>query len=403
MEIKSFKVNELNKDILNRFNNCFNCDSVKLLGKYKQYIFFNKDNNICCYDTFKNCFIKGNRYSNMVECIIRFDLKDCSKEVSFEVSNIGTYFTRESLELVDKIISYDYLKERNGDYFSNISSSNKCISNDIWDAQSSYHYGLSIIYKNNKGKELYGVVDSKYNIVFEYDENVSKIKRLSSKLLLIENNDGLSSIYEISYGYLFDFNNKIDSVSILNDEILKIKVGEKYQLYLHGKLFDDLYDNVTYDRNILIIEKDNMTYFYDLNFNFLYKTTEKDFYKSNDCIYYKKNNHYIEYNLFNGNKTVIGKKKFISDDGSLIKSNLDKYNYYYEDSIEGEVYLFEDEMYGLSITIDDVSVVKWFKTIDDIKKAKKNIATAIINFGSSLGEFDLCKKMVKQSGGTVGV
>ena len=403
MEIKSLTVNELNKDILNNFNNCFGCNNIKLLGKYRQYLFFYKDDNVYCYDTNTNRFIEGNTRSNWVECIITFILKDCSKRVSFDVSNLGIHFTKESLEFIDRIYSYDYLKEKNGDYHDNTSSSNKCISNDIWDAQSSYHYGLSIIYKNVKGKELYGVVDSEYNIVFDYDENVTKIKRLSSKLLLIENKDELSSIYEIGYGYLFEFNKKVDSVSVLHDGILKIKVGEKYQLFIDGKLLDDSFDNITYDRGVIIIEKDCMIYFYDSNFNFLYKTSDKDFSKSNTCIYYKKNNQHIEYNLFNGNKTVIGKKKFISDNGSIIKSNLKKYKYYYEDRVEGIIYLFEDIEYGLSINIDDVCAIKWFKDIDDIKKTKKNIAMAIINLGSSSGEFDSNKKMIKQSGGAVGV
>ena len=69
---------------------------------------------------------------------------------------------------------------------------------------------------------------------------------------------------------------------------------------------------------------------------------------------------------------------------------------------EGEIYLFDDEMYGISVKFDDVCAIKWFKDIDSIKNAKRNIANAILNL-STLDEFDLDKKMIKQSGGQVGV
>lgn len=407
MKINCVKVNDLNSDILKRLDSCIN-DNIKLYGKYKQYLFYKKGNNIYCFDTNTNKFINGNIHSNWVECITRFYLTDCSKTISFEKFNSDIIFTNESFEIVDKIFSYDYLKERKSYFDNNKYSSNKCISNDIWDAQSDYNYGLSIIYKNDNSKELYGVVDSNYNIVFNYNENTSKIKILNGNLLLIKNKDGLSSIYDINKGCLFDFSKKIDDVIILQDDIYKLKVGEKYLLYVNGKIIEDNYDDIVFDRNILIIEKDDEVLFYDLNLNLLYKTNDKEFNKSKDNIYYKKDNHIIEHNLSNGNESIIGRKKFIKSDGSLIKTKslksiLSKYKYYYEDNVEGEIYFFEDEMYGISIEFDDVSVIKWYKNIDDIKKAKRNICNAIINLDSSLGEFDLRKKMIKQSGGAVGV
>lgn len=45
-------------------------------------------------------------------------------------------------------------------------------SNDKWEAQSEYKYGLSIIYKNG----LYGVCDTERNIIYDYDENITYIK-----------------------------------------------------------------------------------------------------------------------------------------------------------------------------------------------------------------------------------
>ena len=406
MEIKCIKVSELNKDILEKFNNCFKSNDIKFIGKYMQYLFLINENKVYCFDMKKNQFVKGKYFSNWIENTITFQFTDSLNSIVFEDFNGNKIFTNSSSEIVDMIFEYDYLKKRNPYRCNSNCNSNKCISNELWQSQSSYKYGLSIIYKNDNGSELYGIADSLYNIVFDYDKNVSKINILNNKLLLIEKKDGLSSLYDINNGYLFDFK-KINSVVILDDGIYKIKVGEKYQLFINGKLINDEYDDITFDRNVLIIEKSDEVLFYDLNLNLLYKTSNKDFSKSRDCIYYKKDNNYIEHNLFNSNEIVIGRKIFKNSDGSLIKiaslkKILSKYKYYYDDMSEGEIYLFADEMYGISVKFDDVCAIKWFKDIDSIKNTKRNIANAILNL-STLDEFDLDKKMIIQSGGQVGV
>jgi len=112
MEIKCIKVSELDKDILEKFNNCFKSNNIKFIGKYMQYLFVINENKVYCFDTKKNQFVKGKHFSNWIENTITFQFTDSLNSIVFEDFNGNKIFTNSSSEIVDMIFEYAYLKKK---------------------------------------------------------------------------------------------------------------------------------------------------------------------------------------------------------------------------------------------------------------------------------------------------
>lgn len=267
----------------------------------------------------------------------------------------------------------------------------RCISNnpllktcDKWDAQSDYTYGLSIIYKCVDDDEFYGVVDQEYNVVLDYDENIKKIKIESPSIILVENKDNQSNIYDTKNGYVTSFKYQFDSVSKLENNIYRVKNNSKFRYILNGEISDCEYDNIAYDRGVIILTKEDEIIFINQENEVLYKMKKQKYFKSTEDVYYERNSSVIRHNLYTGKETIIGRRN-IYEDGNPINSEsteemLDKYQYYFIDE-EGFVHFTDSMYYGIELESNGISVYKWFENPDDVRAFQKKLLENLINMG----------------------
>lgn len=253
---------------------------------------------------------------------------------------------------------------------------------DKWDAQSEYKDGLSIIYKIINGEELYGVVDTDYNVVFDYDENVKTIKILYSDLLLIGSNEGFNSIFDLQRNcYVCPFKYEFNEVERLSLDIFRVKVGDRYRLIRNGSISDEVYDDIGFDRGILILTIDNEIRFIDSDGNILYKLEKQKFLKSKKDVYYEFDFNIIKHNLFTGKEDIIGKRTFYDGDKKIETSSIDEilnnYNFYYVDN-EGFVRLFKTMKYGVELKSNDVSVYRWYDNKRYVYEFQKELLNNLV-------------------------
>jgi len=317
---------------------------------------------------------------------------DTNIRYHFYENNKNSY--RDEVDLTEDR-SFDQIKCDNFINRVNISMHNynfkrtslkKC---DKWDAQSEYEDGLSIIYKNINGKELYGVVDTDYNVVFDYDENVKTIKILYSDLLLIGNNKGFNSVFDLGRkSYMCPFEYSFNEVERLSSDTFRVKVNDKYRLIKNGNISDEAYDDIGFDRGILILTIDNEIRFIDSDGNILYKMDRQKFLKSKEDIYYEFDFNIIKHNLFTGKEVIIGKRTFYDGDREIGTSSIDEilnnYNFYYIDN-EGIVRLFKTMKYGIELKSNDVSVYRWYDNKKYVYEFQKELLNnlMIMNENSS--------------------
>lgn len=267
----------------------------------------------------------------------------------------------------------------------------KLISNDKWDAQSRYCYGLSIIYKDNQ----YGVCDTNYKVVFDYDEDITFIKIISPSLLFVKNRNGLSAIYDIHSGYIIPFKYPFEDVTILDTNILRVKSGNKYRYILNGKISDLEYDSIAYDRGIIIVSNQQSHTFRDKNGVVLCEHKLKEFYKATNDIYYQQDQSIIKENLYTGQKQEIKYCPICDEYGLVADCNIDsllqKYKYYYIDE-QGQMTLFTTMKYGLSIEENGISIYSWHDSLRSVYEHQKRILENLMNNKQvALGEKKLQK------------
>lgn len=255
---------------------------------------------------------------------------------------------------------------------------------DKWDAQSEYIYGLSIIYKRTDNNEFYGVVDSKYNVVLDYDESIEKIKIESPRIILVENKDKQSNLYDIENGYITNFKYRFDSVVRLGNNIFKVKNNNKFRYILNGEISDCEYENIAYDRGVIILTNEDEITFINQDNQVLYKMKKQKYFKSTEDIYYEKNSSIIKHNLYTGEETTIGRRNIVGNgnpiDSESVDDILEKYKYYFIDE-DGYVHLTDTMYYGVELESNGISVYRWYDNPDNVKSLQKNLLENLIDMG----------------------
>ena len=339
---------------------------------------------------FKKCYIDEEKFC---DTNVRYHYYD--KE-----SNKDSYEDEVDLK---KDTSFDQIKCDNFINRVNISKHNynfkhtslkKC---DKWDAQSQYNEGLSIIYKNIDGKELYGVADTDYNVVFDYDESVKTIKILYSDLLLVGNNEDLNSVFDLKRNcYVCPFKYEFNTVERLSTDIFRVKINDKYRLIKNGSISDEVYDDIGFDREILILTINDEIRFIDSDNNILYKLKKQKFLKSKKDIYYEFDSNIIKHNLLTGKEDIIGKRTFYDGDKKIETSSVDEilnnYNFYYIDN-EGIVRLFKTMKYGIELKSNNVSIYRWYDSKKYVYEFQKSLLESLLFFDK---EKENSKKLIKK-------
>lgn len=438
-ELTTEKLNEKMLEILLGKNIYFN-----IYGISGDYLFLIKDDSMAVYDTKKNEYIipykKGllkffkqkstnkkviayatssnitevkygykyhgdNKYDLVCDCerllYSRFDLSEHEKPTD-------VYYVQEDSVFNAKV----RLQYRNGGYIDecdlehdpdfdfiypdNLINNFKINSNyrmnyaplkvcDKWDAQSKYDNGLSIIYKCNEGKELYGVVDSNYNVLFDYDENIIGIKVLSNDLILVEGKNGLNSIFDLKEGiYVVSFKYKFDEVVKLDKDIYKVEKDGKYRLVIDNEICDILYDSIAFDRGTIILTLANEIIFMDTNKNILYKLEKQQYFKSSSDVYYNSNSNIIRHNLYTDKEQIIGCNSLYDGDKEIkdmsIEQVLNNYKYYYFDN-DGKIDLYKSEKYGIKLENNGISVNRWYDNYKYVREFQKRFLENLISIG----------------------
>lgn len=341
---------------------------------------------------FLNCFIydvKGNKYPGKILNIKSEDFDFPSKfgeNITYDEEFLSVY----PAKVLDTINMIRYYNENKAEL-------KQC---DKWDAQSEYVDGLSVIYKKENDRELYGVVDDKYNIVFDYDPSIKEIKILNGRdLLLLKNQEDLSSIYDIKNNrYLTPFiREDIDAINKLSNDAYRIKFGDKYRFVYNGKIEDELYDQISIADDIFIFTLNGEAIFKDREENIIYKIPIEEYYKSDKDIYHYEDSKIIKHNIYTSEDSVLGRVNFYDENGMIndISSSeiLKKYNQYFYDE-RGNVYLFNNKKYGVQLENDGICAYKWYDNKKEVYSFQKKLLENLISLADN--EITTKKVLIKK-------
>lgn len=232
--------------------------------------------------------------------------------------------------------------------------------------------------------------------MFDYDANIQYIKIISSNILLVKNKDNLSSIFDINDGYIIPFKCLFDDVTKLDKEIYKVCYDNKYRYIINNRISDREYNNISYDRGILILEAESKIIFMDMEENILFEKMLDNYYKSNNDVYYQENDRIIKHNLYSGEELTIS-ADILYDENTVIdeydiNSILKKYKYYYIDD-HGKMILFKNMKYGVSIDSGHgIRTYKWYDSLKTVYEFQKELLVNLIN----ISENNIIQKKDKQ-------
>lgn len=305
--------------------------------------------------------------------------------VDIEYSYSGAYRTNKSISLLcgkekDIMLSLSskQLKEKTEKINENhIDVQKERIANDKWDGMSKYKYMLAIITKDN----LYGVINDKYEIVFDYNPDIINIKILSYDTILIENKNHEKSLYNINTKTIETYNENIslNNIQMLKTDIYRLQKDNKYELYIDHKPYEGLYDDIytVEEIDIVILENNKKIKIIDTKGNTLLELDSNKFFLIQNDIYYKLKNGIYEFNLKDLQSNKINRYFIKTEDDKEIPYNDERifqtYKYYYQDSKTKEMVLCKNMIYGLEIKDNDVSVVRWFNSREKMIEAHRLI------------------------------
>lgn len=434
MQIKYIETKKLTKNIIDyyRKNNDINFD---IYGKYKNLLFIRKNDTIGAFDINTKEFVCSYHYGNSIHwcscegeyyffnyyqnsegkvtaiCLYnknfevekhfdmeyhaRFNLK---MDLHHKFDKEGEYYifnykynefrgccTNETMRFYihddDKIElsnSTKQLKEETLKINENyINVQNERITNDKWDGMSKFKYKMAIITKNN----LYGVINDKYEVVFDYNPDIIYIEVLSFDTLLIESKNNEKFIYNINTKTTEKYNENIslDNMQMLKDNIYRLRKENKYELYIDNKLYDGLYDDIYIkkDLDIIILKNNNKTKFIDIEGNVLFELNDSKFFLIQDEIYYQFKDDIYIFNLTSLQNTRLGNSNIQTEDNKEISYRSDQifntYKYYYRDPNTQEIVLYKGKKYGIIIEDRGVSAVRWFDSYEKMIEVHKLI------------------------------
>lgn len=337
----------------------------------------NKKFLACCHN--ENCFKKANLM------LMKIDNRN---DYTFEYCKLDENFK--------EILPNEFLKMKKIK-FKNDNFREKIIT-DKWQAMSDYKYGLSIIYNNG----VYGVIDLNYNIVFNYDNNITYINILSPNTLILKNKDNKKALYSIEKGYITNFEDNIDfeTINELSNNVFRLTTNNKHKLIIGNKTFEGEYNYIYFDEGVIILEQKNKTIFLDINGKLIKTINTNEFYKYNNNIYFKQKNAIYKIDLKTSEKTLI--KSFIkTEDGKIINNNIDnilkKYNYYYFDEQNNELILFKEKKYGVKVdTGNNISTYKWFDKLKNSYIFEKLFLENLVNCIDNSNEISKQKVLTKK-------
>ncbi len=334
----------------------FDKESEYYIFNYKYYEF----RGCCIYDT------------------MRFYIHDDDK---IELSNSTKQLKEETLKVNENYINVQ----------------NERITNDKWDGMSKFKYKMAIITKNN----FYGVINDKYEVVFDYNPDIIYIEVLSFDTLLIESKNNEKFIYNINTKTTKKYNENIslDNMQMLKDNIYRLRKENKYELYIDNKLYDGLYDDIytKKDLDIIILENNNKTKFIDIEGNVLFELNDSKFFLIQDEIYYQFKDDIYIFNLTSLQNTMLGNSNIQTEDNKEISYRSDQifneYKYYYRDPNTQEIVLYRGKEYGIIIEDRGVSAVRWFDSYEKMIEVHKLILENM--FPPVCDDNELSKKLKK--------
>lgn len=292
------------------------------------------------------------------------------------------------LDEVSKTIYYNEnnykLPNRGGCYKDTKSyKSSPLITTKNWDAMSQYKFGLAIIYKDGK----YGVINTEYDIVYPYQEEVTFIKIISETSLFLKDVNGVCAIYDISKKeYEMDFKEglRAENIEEIRPSIFKIITKEGTYARISKKNITDLIvEKVWYDErdNTIILGNETKVGIYTKEAEKIIEVETSKYDKIKDYLFYHQNNNQYMCDLKNKSIKKLNTLYAKNQDGEMIYIDdvLKKYSYYYIDDDTNEMTVFEDIVYGILIEINHgTKVIRWVDSLDKMFKLEEEIMNNIL-------------------------
>ena len=294
----------------------------------------------------------------------------------------GLYFDEVSKNIYYK--NYDKL-QKSVECYKDIEShkSSPLITTKNWDAMSEYKFGLAIIYKDGK----YGVINTEYDIVYPYQEEVVFIKIISETSLFLKNVNGICAIYDIfKKEYEMDFKEGVraENIEEIRPSIFKIITKEGNYVRINKKNITDLMvEKVWYDErdNTIILENESKVGIYTKEAEKIIEVETSKYDKIKDYLFYHQNNNQYICDLKNKSIKKLNTLYAKNQDGEMVYIDdvLKKYSYYYIDDDTNEMTVFEDIVYGILIEINHgTKVIRWVDSLDKMFKLEEEIMNNIL-------------------------
>lgn len=294
----------------------------------------------------------------------------------------GLYFDEVSKNIYYK--NYDKLPKNGGCYKDTKShKSSPLITTENWDAMSQYKFGLAIIYKDGK----YGVINTKYDIVYPYQEEVIFIKIISETSLFLKDVNGDCAIYDVSKKeYEMDFKEgvKAENIEEIRPSIFKIITKEEKYARINKKNITDLMvEKVWYDErdNTIILENETKVGIYTKEAEKIIEVETSKYDKIKDYLFYHQNNNQYMCDLQDKSIKKLNTLYVKNQDGEMVDIDevLKKYSYYYIDDDTNEMTVFENIVYGILIEINHgTKIIRWVDSLDKLFKLEEEIMYNIL-------------------------
>lgn len=261
--------------------------------------------------------------------------------------------------------------------------SSPLITTKNWDAMSEYKFGLAIIYKDGK----YGVINTEYDIVYPYQEEVVFIKIISETSLFLKDVNGTCAIYDVSKKeYEIDFKEGVraENIKEISPSIFKIITKEGTYARINKKNITDLMvEKVWYDErdSTIILESENKVRIYTKEAEKIIEVETSKYDKIKDFLFYHQNNNQYMCDLKSKNIKKLNTLYAKNQDGEMVDIDdvLKKYSYYYIDDDTNKMTVFEDIVYGILIEINHgTKIIRWVDSLDKMFKLEEEIMYNIL-------------------------
>ncbi len=338
--------------------------------------------------------------------------KDINK---FKVINLKTGKPMQLNEIYEESANYYHIEKRKREY-SQIYNYNFCTSDmlsestycsglksNLWEGCSPRKFGMFVVYKTDKDKVLYGVIDEKGNFLVDFEEYV-KVELLTDYSVYLTDKQNNSYIYSKKYGL-----NKIN----IEKQILKLELSKNFPYYIitvHNDKYGELKGLINKKGNILLepiykhiyVNNKNMIYGMDCidnNERHIYDSKMKKIMTIdadillffNDYIIYQKDNQIFVINLNNAETTYFNlpfvkdefEKYFNLDELRTLTAEqleflIKQYPYYEEDL--GHIILHKTKKYGIKLVsqINNRSYKRYFKNKEQLEKIEFEISSMLL-------------------------